>query len=289
MAHALGGILDQEVDEEIVQASNVSRTQQDGFGRLVNQPQFSGEVRTDKPYFLVDDTLTQGGTLASLKGYIESQGGKVIGISTLTGKQYSSKIALSPETLDQLRQQYQSTDLETWWETQYGYGFDKLTESEANYLIRAKDAERIRDKCLAAGQKGREQVLSGNAENNGSVSSENLVTPAAVTTASQPGSRDSSKIALSVAGIIDRLQQSSSEGDLNPSIAAASENPAKQSPSSDVPVWLSVPFDKKDEVKVLGAKWSKEQKCWYIPPGQESAPFRELKLYNNRRKEVCEG
>lgn len=160
MADVLGKVLHQDVDDRIVQTRRVGRTGQDGFGRLANQPEFSGDVRSDVPYFILDDTLTQGGTLAGLKGYIESHGGKVIGASALTGKQYSARMALSPQTLSQLREHFGGTGLENWWKQQHGYGFDGLTESEANYLLRAGDADKIRDRVLATRQTGDSPVLS---------------------------------------------------------------------------------------------------------------------------------
>lgn len=160
MADVLGKVLHQEVATGIVQTRRVGRTGQDGFGRLANQPEFSGDVRSDVPYFIVDDTLTQGGTLAGLKGYIESHGGRVIGASALTGKQYSAKMALSPQTLSQLREHFGGTGLENWWKQQHGYGFDGLTESEANYLLRAGDADKIRDRVIAARSAGDSPVLS---------------------------------------------------------------------------------------------------------------------------------
>ncbi len=160
MADILGKVLHQEVDDSLVQTKLVGRTGQDGFGRLANQPEFVGNVRSDLPYFILDDTLTQGGTLAGLKGYIESHGGRVIGASALTGKQYSARMAMSPQTLSQLREHFGGTGLENWWKQQHGYGFDGLTESEANYLLRAGDADKIRDRVLAARQTGDSPVLS---------------------------------------------------------------------------------------------------------------------------------
>ncbi len=169
MADILGKVLHQAVDDNIVQTKRVGRTGQDGFGRLANQPEFAGNVRSDLPYFILDDTLTQGGTLAGLKGYIESHGGRVIGASALTGKQYSAKMALSPQTLSQLREHFGGTGLENWWKQQHGYGFDGLTESEANYLLRAGDADKIRDRVFAARQAGDASTESGSLEKHGSL------------------------------------------------------------------------------------------------------------------------
>lgn len=169
MADVLGKILGLEVDPHLLQSAKVGRTVQDGFGRLTNQPSFDGPVRTDLPYILLDDTLTQGGTLANLKGYIEDHGGKVIGTSALTGKKYSAKIALAADTLRKLRDHFEDTDLENWWNEQHGYGFDRLTESEANYLLRAADADKIRGRVLTARQDGAAPPQPESLRDNGPV------------------------------------------------------------------------------------------------------------------------
>ncbi|HBG9398460.1 TPA: PLxRFG domain-containing protein [Citrobacter freundii] len=169
MADVLSKVLDLDVATGVVQAAKVGRTAQDGFGRLTNQPAFEGPVRTDLPYILLDDTLTQGGTLANLKGYIEDHGGKVIGASALTGKKYSAKIALAADTLRKLRDHFEGTDLENWWNEQHGYGFDRLTESEANYLLRAADADKIRDRVLAARSDGTPSAEPESLRDNGPV------------------------------------------------------------------------------------------------------------------------
>ncbi|MFH1602552.1 MAG: hypothetical protein ABIH03_01430 [Pseudomonadota bacterium] len=67
----------------------------------------------------------------------------------MTGKGYSAKLALSPQKLHSLRDRY-GKELEIWWHQSFGYGFDKLTESEARYLLRAENAHTIRDRVAQA-------------------------------------------------------------------------------------------------------------------------------------------
>lgn len=174
MADILGKVLGIEVDLDIMQAAKVGRTAQDGFGRLANQPSFDGAVRADKPYLIMDDTLTQGGTLANLKGYIENRGGKVLAATALTGKQYSAKIAIDSSTLEQLRDQYDGTGLEAWWHNRFGYGFDSLTESEGRYLLRAKDADKVRGRVTAAGPQAPARGEHESARDDGSLPPDGL-------------------------------------------------------------------------------------------------------------------
>lgn len=137
-----------EVDDLILQSNKVGRTGQDGYYRLAVQPTFHGKVQAGRAYLMVDDFLGQGATFANLRGYITQQGGRVVGATALTGKTESSILALSPATLAQLREVH-GEDLENWWREQFGFGFESLTESEARYLIKRTDAQRVRAEVLA--------------------------------------------------------------------------------------------------------------------------------------------
>jgi hypothetical protein len=103
---------------------------------------------------LVDDFIGQGGTLANLRGYTLAGGAEVIGAAALTGKGYSAKLALCPQTPHSIRNRY-GKELESWWRQSFGYGFDKLTESEARYLLRAEDADTIRGRMAQARSKAK--------------------------------------------------------------------------------------------------------------------------------------
>lgn len=155
---AIGGViamrLGLELDNEIVQINRVGRTGSSGYYRLSTQPLFDGEVESGRGYLLVDDFIGQGGTLANLKGHIEANGGQAVFAATLTGKPYSARLALSQDTLEQLRKKHGEA-LEQWWEKEFGYGFDRLTESEARYLVNSPDADTIRNRIAAAKQEGK--------------------------------------------------------------------------------------------------------------------------------------
>lgn len=150
----LAELLNAKIDIDIVQAEKVNRGGSDGLGRLVRPVPFCGYVEKGKNYLIVDDTLTQGGTLASLKGYIEHYGGKVVCMTTLMGKMYSSQVAPSAEVVQNLRE-FAGQSFEEWWKNEFNYNFDCFTQSEANYLatiIRKSGVDRTRDKIFAARQ-----------------------------------------------------------------------------------------------------------------------------------------
>ena len=152
LAEVLAERLGVTAEESIVQTNRSGHTGASGYHRLAYPALFDGEVETGRNYVLVDDFVGQGGTLANLKGFIEAHGGLALVCTTLTGKPYSAKLRPGEETLRALRNKH-GDELEAWWQENFGYGFDCLTESEARYLERADSAELIRDRLLAARQK----------------------------------------------------------------------------------------------------------------------------------------
>lgn len=138
-------------DTAVAQINVVEHTGADGFSRLARQAEFAGAIQAGCEYVLVDDFVGMGGTLANLKGYIESQGGKVLAAVSLTGKPHSAKLTLSPERLLELRGKH-GTELENWWMGRFAHAFDALTESEARYLARTETADTIRNRIAGAKQ-----------------------------------------------------------------------------------------------------------------------------------------
>jgi len=154
MAKLLSEWLGFPVEASIVQANTVGHTGANGFQRLANQACFVGEVERGEQYLIVDDFVGQGGTLANLIGYIESQGAHAAGATVLTGKPYSAMLAPDDLHIQALRDKH-GREFEDWWRQTFGFGFDCLTRSEARYLENSPDAQTIRDRLTAAGLESR--------------------------------------------------------------------------------------------------------------------------------------
>ncbi len=146
MADVLAARLRWALERDVVQANVVNHTGADGFARLARQAVFEGAVTAGCNYVIVDDFIGQGGTIANLRGHIMHQGGHVIGATVLTGKDFSAEIAVTPSMLNDLRKQH--AKLENDWQQHFGWGFECLTQSEARYLERTPDAQRIRDRVF---------------------------------------------------------------------------------------------------------------------------------------------
>jgi hypothetical protein len=139
-----------DVDDSIVQANRPQRTGKSPLCRVIIPSEFAGPVQSGQDYLIVDDHVTQGGTLADLRGYIQSKGGNVVGATSLTANPGSEILAPRPETLATLRQNVPG--LEDWWKETYGHDFQGLTEGEARYLLQYNSAQSVRNQIAARGQ-----------------------------------------------------------------------------------------------------------------------------------------
>jgi hypothetical protein len=148
LAMGLSRMLSLPIATGIIQSNRVTHTGASGYHRLAFPALFEGVVN-GPTYFLIDDFIGQGGTLANLKGFVESHGASVVGATALTGKSYSAKLNLVAQTLKALREKH-GNELEQWWHDAFGFGFERLTESEARYLIRSDDAYTITERIIAA-------------------------------------------------------------------------------------------------------------------------------------------
>jgi hypothetical protein len=98
LADVLAARLGWPVDTGVVQTNIVSHTGADGFSRLARQAAFGGPITPGPDYVMVDDFIGMGGTLANLRGHVESSGGRVFGGDRVDGKAVVGAIAVDRRT-----------------------------------------------------------------------------------------------------------------------------------------------------------------------------------------------
>jgi hypothetical protein len=132
----LGETLDATIDTEIIQKARVGRTSLTAFLRLLWQPSFDGAVRRDVAYIIVDDVLTLGGTIASLRNHILKGGGTVAAYTALAHRLGTAQpLALSSGTWQQLCSLY-GNGFGSFWEREVGHDANYLSEAEGRLLAR---------------------------------------------------------------------------------------------------------------------------------------------------------
>jgi len=136
LAHSFASDIANELDlmvaEGIFQYPRSKRDRRtEFFFRFANAPEFFGDVHHGADYIIADDVLTYGATAASLRGYLESNGARVICVTTLAGNPAGEvPLAISQESLNFLKG-YRKGALDGFFEEVLGYGIECFTEREA--------------------------------------------------------------------------------------------------------------------------------------------------------------
>jgi hypoxanthine-guanine phosphoribosyltransferase len=118
--------------------------------RILYKPVFDGEIIPEKKYILVDDVITQGGTISSLMQFVSQRGGKIPAVLSLTYARGSRKIVPERENVVDLKQRF-GKRLNDFFE-ECGMGNDaisQLTNSEIRYLMTFSSVENIQKKAYA--------------------------------------------------------------------------------------------------------------------------------------------
>ena len=120
--------------------------------RLLHKPRFCGLINEGESYIIVDDIVTQGGTVSALRQYVLSKGGSVAAIVALAYSVGSGVIAPNPARLHQLIEKFEYSCVLGIIRS-YGIANDlhEMTNSQIKYLSRFNDIERLTtkiEKCL---------------------------------------------------------------------------------------------------------------------------------------------
>ena len=136
MADVIADMAGWEQSDDIFQINKVEHTGKSALERLKSQAAYDGPVEKGALYLIVDDVVTQGGTLANLKGMIEAGGGKVIGIHTIGAAQFSTNLKVGQETIEKLKKNY-GQNLDPVLSYIYGgkINVEHITESEARTFL----------------------------------------------------------------------------------------------------------------------------------------------------------
>lgn len=138
-------------NDNIYQINRTFHTGAGAMDRIISKPIFDGEVKKGYNYIIVDDVVTQGGTLNSLRQYIEENGGNVVAVSALAFDKGSTEIAINDNVISQLINKFGRDNFEQFLrEEGIAWGIEELTNSEGLYFLKFRDVDSIRDRANEA-------------------------------------------------------------------------------------------------------------------------------------------
>ena len=128
--------------EDVCLLHTIQRKNLRGFEWLIHKPRFSGYVKEGMAYILVDDVITQGGTIAALRKHVISHGGKVVAVVALAYAIGSHDIAPTKSNIECLKVRlrhsahiFQAIGLVD--------SFEELTNAQVKYLLRFSSFHKI--------------------------------------------------------------------------------------------------------------------------------------------------
>ena len=137
-ASAVAQIAGFRLNNTIVQANRASRTGKRAAYRFTHRINFTGDVIAGQHYIIVDDNVTQGGTLSDLRRYIESKGGNVVAASTLTYGQNGTKLTISQDTIKAIKGRSDYEEIKQYIKSNgISDSIESLTEREGRYVLSA--------------------------------------------------------------------------------------------------------------------------------------------------------
>jgi hypothetical protein len=139
LAHAVG----LPIWTDVVLIKTISRKLLCAIERLLHKPVFTGYIQEGLDYILVDDVISQGGTMAALRQYVLSLGGNVVAIVALAYAIGSHAIAPKAHYVVHLVVKFGKALISLLRRFGIAASVRGLTNSQAKYLLRFSSVSNI--------------------------------------------------------------------------------------------------------------------------------------------------
>lgn len=146
---ALAQIIGLPIWTKVFLLHSVSRKRLCAFQRLLQKPIFTGVIQSNTTYILVDDVITQGGTIAALREFVIAHGGKVVAVVALAYAIGSHAIAPKKWNIVMLLVKFGARLLQFLQILGIASTFEELTNMQARYLLRFASIRNIAKKLVA--------------------------------------------------------------------------------------------------------------------------------------------
>jgi hypothetical protein len=149
-AEVLSERLGWQVERDVLQINRAWHTDAGADHRLIARCLFDGIVEPDAGYILIDDTLTIGGTLADLRGFIMSKGAAVLGATIVVAHEGALHLPIRDKMRQDIFVKYGKDVVQEFSHEEFGYGIECLTQGEAGHIRKAPSLDALRGRFTQA-------------------------------------------------------------------------------------------------------------------------------------------
>lgn len=115
--------------------------------RLLYKPEFTGAIKSNTDYILVDDIVSQGGTISALRRYVLGLGGSICAVTALASTGIKAVLSPSPQSIEALTDRFSRLEIINLLKSYHiTEDISELTNSEVHYLLRFKQFEKLQAK-----------------------------------------------------------------------------------------------------------------------------------------------
>lgn len=143
LAQTIGLKTNTGVHEEKTQ----NRKRLSAMERLLDKPSFRGKIKKGESYIIIDDVVTQGGTISELRKHVILCGGSVVAVVALAISAGSHIIALGLQDAFELTNKFSFQSITSVLRKYYiAYELWELTRPQARYLLRFNELDNMVEK-----------------------------------------------------------------------------------------------------------------------------------------------
>lgn len=144
---ALAEIIGMKMYTRVSKCDTVSRKSLSAMKRLLDRPIFEGKIIKGKNHIIIDDIITQGGTISALRKHIIKNGGIVAAVVTLSYSVDSRILVPNQEDIVRVNNKFRLPEITSVLKY-YNISDDlqELTRAQIRYLLRFNELEGLINK-----------------------------------------------------------------------------------------------------------------------------------------------
>jgi len=142
---ALAQEIELPIWKEVQRTDRTPRKLLRAIQRLLHKPKFTGYIEKNTDYIIIDDIITQGGTVSSLREFVRTQGGKISAVVALAYAIGSHDITPTRENLFRYFFKF-GEEVFILNDRGVAYRYEELTNSQVRYLLKFSSTKNIHNK-----------------------------------------------------------------------------------------------------------------------------------------------